>query len=180
MSVCTAFSGLVCRRQLMLTCSKVPDGGSSWQNSQQCVCNVHRTGYFLNLLWNLHAQPGLWDPGQVGSKNPMHGYGCLGFLAGEFRNARLPKLSDEVGANAFLPLKCCCRACCQVLRESLVHDAVVTALHVLEVEQRHCEGPGVSPYRYSELARDGLGVACAVTGACVQIACQGEDLSIKC
>ena len=46
-------------------------------------------------------------------------------------------------------------------KEALVHDAVVIALSVLKIEQNHFKD---SPYRYSELPNDGLGVACNWTG----------------
>jgi meiotically up-regulated gene 157 (Mug157) protein len=45
--------------------------------------------------------------------------------------------------------------------EPLVHDAVVTMLRLLEVEQHHEQR---SPYRYSELEREGLGPPCGYTG----------------
>ncbi|GAX78463.1 hypothetical protein CEUSTIGMA_g5902.t1 [Chlamydomonas eustigma] len=48
-----------------------------------------------------------------------------------------------------------------LLSETGVHDAVVTLLQLLEVEQHHEER---SPYRYSELKRDGLGPPCGYTG----------------
>jgi meiotically up-regulated gene 157 (Mug157) protein len=48
-----------------------------------------------------------------------------------------------------------------LLLEPLVHDAVVTVLKVLEIEQHHEER---SPYRYSELPRDGLGPPTKYTG----------------
>jgi meiotically up-regulated gene 157 (Mug157) protein len=48
-----------------------------------------------------------------------------------------------------------------LLMEPLVHDAVVTVLKVLEIEQHHEER---SPYRYSELPRDGLGPPTKYTG----------------
>jgi hypothetical protein len=49
----------------------------------------------------------------------------------------------------------------QLLGEALVHDAVVLMLKVLEIEQHHEEK---SPYRYSELAREGLGSPIGYTG----------------
>eukprot|EP00775_Hariotina_reticulata_P013068 gene13068-13195_t len=49
----------------------------------------------------------------------------------------------------------------QLLSEPLVHDAVVAMLKLLEVEQHHEKQ---SPYRYSELARDGVGPPCGYTG----------------
>jgi len=49
----------------------------------------------------------------------------------------------------------------QLLFEPLVHDAVVAMLKLLEVEQHHEKQ---SPYRYSELAQDGLGPPCGYTG----------------
>ncbi|WIA31767.1 hypothetical protein OEZ86_002639 [Tetradesmus obliquus] len=49
----------------------------------------------------------------------------------------------------------------QLLMEPLVHDAVVTMLRLLEVEQHHEQR---SPYRYSELEREGLGPPCGYTG----------------
>jgi meiotically up-regulated gene 157 (Mug157) protein len=48
-----------------------------------------------------------------------------------------------------------------LLMEPLVHDAVVTMLRLLEVEQHHEQR---SPYRYSELEREGLGPPCGCTG----------------
>ncbi|KAF8070963.1 mug157-like protein [Scenedesmus sp. PABB004] len=48
-----------------------------------------------------------------------------------------------------------------LLAEPLVHDAVVALLRLLQVEQHH---EARSPYRYSELPRDGLGPPCGVTG----------------
>jgi meiotically up-regulated gene 157 (Mug157) protein len=48
-----------------------------------------------------------------------------------------------------------------LLLEPLVHDAVVTLLKLLEVEQHHEQQ---SPYRYSELPREGLGPPCNYTG----------------
>lgn len=48
-----------------------------------------------------------------------------------------------------------------LLAESLVHDAVVTMLRLLVVEQHHEDR---SPYRYSELPRDGLGPPATYTG----------------
>lgn len=48
-----------------------------------------------------------------------------------------------------------------LLTEPLVHDAVVTMLKLLQVEQHHEKR---SPYRYSELERDGLGSAVGYTG----------------
>eukprot|EP00879_Flechtneria_rotunda_P023909 GHRR01025321.1.p1 GENE.GHRR01025321.1~~GHRR01025321.1.p1 ORF type:complete len:482 (+),score=117.16 GHRR01025321.1:312-1757(+) len=49
----------------------------------------------------------------------------------------------------------------QLLAEPIVHDAVVTMLKVLDIEQHHEKR---SPYRYSELPRDGLGPPCGYTG----------------
>jgi meiotically up-regulated gene 157 (Mug157) protein len=46
----------------------------------------------------------------------------------------------------------------QLLRESTIHDAVTTLLELLVIEQRHEQR---SPYRYSELPREGLGPACS-------------------
>jgi meiotically up-regulated gene 157 (Mug157) protein len=48
-----------------------------------------------------------------------------------------------------------------LLGESLIHDAVVAMLQLLVVEQCHEEE---SPYRYSELPREGLGPPVAYTG----------------
>ena len=48
-----------------------------------------------------------------------------------------------------------------LLAEPLVHNAVITMLRLLLVEQYHEEK---SPYRYSELAREGLGPPTAYTG----------------
>lgn len=48
-----------------------------------------------------------------------------------------------------------------LLLEPLVHDAVVTMLKLLQIEQHH---EAQSPYRYSELPRDGLGPPCNYTG----------------
>ncbi|WIA43728.1 hypothetical protein OEZ86_010154 [Tetradesmus obliquus] len=48
-----------------------------------------------------------------------------------------------------------------LLAEPLVHDAVTTLLKLLEIEQRHEQR---SPYRYSELQREGLGPPCNYTG----------------
>ena len=48
-----------------------------------------------------------------------------------------------------------------LLAEPLVHDAVVAILRLLLVEQHH---EARSPYRYSELPRDGLGPPAAYTG----------------
>jgi meiotically up-regulated gene 157 (Mug157) protein len=49
----------------------------------------------------------------------------------------------------------------QLLAESMVHDAVVTMLKLLQIEQHHEQH---SPYRYSELPREGLGPPCNYTG----------------
>jgi meiotically up-regulated gene 157 (Mug157) protein len=48
-----------------------------------------------------------------------------------------------------------------LLFEPKVHDAVVTLLKLLEIEQHHEQQ---SPYRYSELPREGLGPPCNYTG----------------
>jgi Metal-independent alpha-mannosidase (GH125) len=66
-------------------------GGWVWTRNFE----LDSLAYFFNLLWNYHATPGLWRPGQL-------------------------------------------------LEETIVHDAVVAALRVLEVEQHHEEQ---SPYR---------------------------------
>ncbi|KAG1657770.1 hypothetical protein FOA52_010141 [Chlamydomonas sp. UWO 241] len=49
----------------------------------------------------------------------------------------------------------------QLLGDALVHDAVVALLKVLVMEQHHEE---LSPYRYSELPREGSGKPVAFTG----------------
>ena len=48
-----------------------------------------------------------------------------------------------------------------LLAEPLIHDSIVTMLRLLIVEQHHDDQ---SPYRYSELAREGLGPPTAYTG----------------
>lgn len=50
-----------------------------------------------------------------------------------------------------------------LLMEPLIHDSVVLVLNVLQIEQNHFKA---SPYRYSELPNDGVGVACNWTGGC--------------
>ncbi|KIZ00578.1 hypothetical protein MNEG_7382 [Monoraphidium neglectum] len=49
----------------------------------------------------------------------------------------------------------------QLLNEAVIHDAVVVCLKVMVIEQRHNE---LSPYRYSELANNGIGPANNYTG----------------
>lgn len=61
-----------------------------------------------------------------------------------------------------------------LLVEPLVHDAVVTVLKVLEIEQHHEER---SPYRYSEIPRDGLGPPTKYTGG--DCSCWSKVLGIQ-